>query len=110
MFNIDDSFQRDGNQRNHSHRSGHTVPIVSDDRRVSTNMGQSLRYVGGLRLNVVSLDDSFRRDVNRPNRSRGSGHTALIVYDYRRVLSNRGHSLGCVGALRSSSVGGTRSL
>ena len=26
-------------------------------------------------------------------------HTAQIVYDYRRVLSNRGQSLGCVGAI-----------
>ena len=28
MFSLDDNFLRDGNRRNHSHRSGHTSPIV----------------------------------------------------------------------------------
>ena len=46
--------------------------------------------------NAKKHDDSFRRDGNRRDRSRGSSHTAPIAYDYRHILSNRGQSLPCV--------------
>ena len=60
---------------------------------------QSLRCVAALRLNMFSLDDIFRRDGNRRNRSCGSGHTTPIVQDNRRVLNSQGQSLRCVGIL-----------
>ena len=50
---------------------------------------------------MISLKDSSRRDGNRRNRSRVSGHTAPIVKDYLHVLiNNRGWSLRCVGAFK----------
>ena len=54
-----------------------------------------------LLLNMVSLDDSFRRDGNH---SRGNGYIAPTVYDYRRVLSNRGQALQYMGGIRPFEV------
>ena len=55
-----------------------------------------LRWLRRPTSKTERLDDGFQRDGNSRNRSRESGHTTSIVY--RRVLSNWGQALRCVGA------------